>query len=479
MIRIFFKDTFIYGISSVLSRGVGLLLLPIFTRYLVPSDYGKIDLINIFGTIAGIFVALEISQGLARYFPAAKSPRERLELASTSFWFTVIGYTGFLVLVWWQSPVFSKLLFENADDIVLFRLGALYIFSNALFYIIQNQLRWDCRAGPFASLAFVQTLSGFFLSYLFIVPLHMGIIGFFLGQIISMAAGIAGGLYFCRTLLRFEFHAARLKAMLSFSLPLVPAALGTMITLYIDRLAIKRFLSLADVGIFGISYRFASLGTILILGFQMALTPLVYRHFEDKSTPDKIARITRLFLALIFPIAVFVGLFSHEIIAFFTTSGFHQAAVSLPFLFLAVLLSQMYIFFPGLGIAKKTAIISGLSIASALLNTLLNMVLVPAWGIMGATLSTLASSFFLLSGWAWFGQKYYPIAYEWKEIILSAIYAILACSLPHVFLPMNAMIFKSICWVCFVLSLFSANMVRKSELTAVWEIASKRIRPGD
>ena len=77
MLRRFLRDSAIYGLAGILVRSVSLLLVPIYTRILSPTDYGIVDLITLFTAFVGVTVALEIGQSLARYLPDADSNEER------------------------------------------------------------------------------------------------------------------------------------------------------------------------------------------------------------------------------------------------------------------------------------------------------------------------------------------------------------------------------------------------------------------
>ena len=90
MLKLFFKNTFVYTIGGVLTRGVAIFLLPIYTNYLSPAEYGIIDLFIVIASIVNIIIALEISQGIARYYQDAKDEKEKAEYTSSAFWFTCL-----------------------------------------------------------------------------------------------------------------------------------------------------------------------------------------------------------------------------------------------------------------------------------------------------------------------------------------------------------------------------------------------------
>ena len=110
MLRAFFRDSAVYGTAKLLTGGVALLSLPIYTRALGPADYGVVDLLTTVAAIVHVTVALEISQGYGRYVMSIEGQGERSRYASTALWFTVAAYSAFVlaalplagvVSVWW------------------------------------------------------------------------------------------------------------------------------------------------------------------------------------------------------------------------------------------------------------------------------------------------------------------------------------------------------------------------------------------
>ena len=210
-----------------------------------------------------------------------------------------------------------------------------------------------------------------------------------LRQLIGTIAGATLALWLSRYLYRLTFDRAALGAMLRFSIPLVPSGIGVLVTLYIDRVAIRTLMTIADVGLFGIGYRIASITGLLMVGFQVALTPLIYANYRDPRMPDELATIFRAFVG--FAVLIILGLgplFAREILVIVATPTFYPAAAVVPLLAPALLLSSMYVFAPGLAIAKRTGPIAAIHISSALLNTALNLTLIPLLGISGAALAT-------------------------------------------------------------------------------------------
>jgi peptidoglycan biosynthesis protein MviN/MurJ (putative lipid II flippase) len=109
----------------------------------------------------------------------------------------------------------------------------------------------------------------------------------------------------------------------------------------------------------------------------------------------------------------------------FTTPDYYPASQVIPFLALAIALSSMYIFAPGLGIAKKTKHIAVISIITALVNTALNFTFIPFLGNRGAAFATLISSLLAFSAYMIMSQKLYYVPHKWADIIMATVVAMI------------------------------------------------------
>jgi O-antigen/teichoic acid export membrane protein len=212
--------------------------------------------------------------------------------------------------------------------------------------------------------------------------------------------------------------------MLRFSIPLVPSSIGVFVTLSIDRIAIKQLMTLTDVGLFGIGYRLASTVGLVMFGFQGALTPLIYTYYRKPDTPHALARIFRYYVMLALLIGLTLAILAPELLTVFTTPDYYAAAIVVPLLTPALLLSTMNIFTPGLAIAKKTSLIAVINIFGAVLNTVLNYLLIPIGGIRGAALANLISASIVFSAYMVSSQRLYFVPHAWKQVTLAVLCAI-------------------------------------------------------
>ncbi|HEU0015786.1 MAG TPA: oligosaccharide flippase family protein [Longimicrobium sp.] len=420
MLRRFLRDSAIYGLSNLLTRGLGLLLLPLYTRVLTPTQYGMVDLLQVFRTIVALTVALEISQGAVRLVVDSRSDAEKRELVSTALWFTVGAYTLFAVVsMAWAGPL-SRWLLDAPDAAGAFRLAVLYVVAAGVFGLLQDLLRFDFQARAYAvsSLASVAVVGAVTVALLLGTELRVGAI--FLGLTAGNLVGVALAARAARRRVGPVFRWSRCRDMLAFSIPLVVSGVSIFVATFIDRIAIRQLMTVADVGVFGVGARFASVVSLGMVVLQTALTPLVYNHYTEEGTPREIARILRLVAALFVPAVVGLAVFGPEIIAGVTTPEYLAAAPVLPVLAASMALSQFWVFAPGLGLGRRTRTIALLNVGAAALNTALNYLLIPWWGIMGAALATLCGAVMTAAGYVALGRRHYRVPYAPARLLGAA-----------------------------------------------------------
>ncbi|MCB0193893.1 MAG: oligosaccharide flippase family protein [Anaerolineae bacterium] len=424
MFKQFFKDSAIYWLGITLSQGIGLILLPIYARVFSPAMYGVIDILLIMAKLVYLVVALEISQALARFYTEIKSKDDRVKYASTALWFAGTMYTLFGLIAWWFADPLSNLVLGVEGQTVIFKIAVLTMWAEGLFYLLQGQLRYRLQATAFAVVSICNVAVSVGTVLILLLVFKLGVVAVFCGQFIGALAGLGLAFYFSRDDYRPVFDRAKCREMLSFSIPLVPSSIGIFVTLYIDRIMIKWLMSIGDLGIYAVGYRVASIMLLLSVGVQAALTPLIYNYYQKPDTPQELAKIFRYFTAFALLVVIGLSIFAPEILMILTTPEYYGASQLIACLAPAVLLYRMYIFAPGLSIAKQTKKIAVINIGSALLNIGLNLLLIPRIGLMGAGIATLLSSVVAFSAQMILSQQQYFVPHAWRNLTLALLFSI-------------------------------------------------------
>lgn len=406
MLKSLAKNSIIYYVSTTLTKGISFFLLPLYTSILSQEDYGVLELMSIITTIAIMLFTFQIGQGVSRYYNELRNQKHIQIYSSSVALFAFISFAVFTctALFFMNELAVYLCLSQKATFFAI-----LSISFNGLFYLAQNQLHWKIKPVQEMISSLTYNLLTIGLTIYFLIAVETGIYGIFIAQCIGALAGILVGYFFTYKDFALYFSLRVLKKLFRFSLPLLPGALSIFIYNFTDRICIKEMLGLDELGIYSVGSKMATILTFAGIGVSTALTPLIYRHYREKETPEKIALLFRIFSSLSFIAMSALAFFAGPIVAAMTNADYSGATPLIPFLLFAIHINSLTFFFPGLAIAKKTARISVIATVAGVVNLVLNIILIPQYGILAAAVIT-AISFSLNFIFLFvFSQKEYPI----------------------------------------------------------------------
>lgn len=413
------RDSLSYGVAMLLVRGLQIFLLPVYTRVLGAHEYGIVETVTITGALISLTVALEISQGMARYIADAQDERARRAFASTAIGFAVLAYAAFALTVAVFADGLTSWLFVDKAPPQTLVLAAAAIAVNGVFVIVQDLLRWQLQPGSYlvASLAYALCSAG---GGIWLVAVQgIGVTGVFWGQLAGALLGMVVSGTCASGLLARVFDMQRLRTMLCYSLPLVLSGAAVFGNLFIDRIVVRELLGLEALGVYGVTARFASVISILAVGMQTALAPLVYRHWREAGTGKALGRICRFYCAAMVPLVGFISLFAYEIIATATGPAFYAGSKILPLLTLGAMVSTLYVFAPGLFLGERTGRVALLNVTGAVVNLILSLTLTAWLGLSGAALATTIAACVVFLGYAFLGREWFEIDYGVSSVAAS------------------------------------------------------------
>jgi len=445
MLRSFLKDSAYYGLATVLSRGISFLLVPLYTHVLSAAAFGSLDLLLVFANLITLTVALEVSQAVQRFYPDTADPFVRRRLFSTALWFSVAAYLGFAIVAWLSAPVLAPLVMGQAGFEQPFRIGLLYILVNGIYVFLLNQLRCELRSRAYSFVSFTASLFTTAVSVLLTLVARQGLPGLLTAMLIGSTVGLGLAIVLLRQRFCMQFDPVVLNRLLRFSLPLVPSGLAVFVNTYVDRLLINRLLSTAEVGVYGFAIRIATLATVLMVAFQGSLTPLLYARYSEPDTPAQLERLFRGFVVCALIAIVLLAACSSLLVVKLAPAAFAQAQMVIPILALALLLAQMYIFAPGPALQSKTHVFWVVNGSVALLNLMLNLLLIPRLGLVGAAMATALAGFVGFCGFMLASQRLYPVPHRWPSLAWACVTA----------LSLAALLMKQILTIPVSLALFT------------------------
>ena len=419
------RHSAIYGIGGLVSRIIAVLLLPLYTRYLTPSDYGQIETLLALTTVMGLILRAGITSAFFRFYFDVDDDEGRLRVLRTSFWFTMGGGTlGLALLLLFASPV-STLLFGDADAANLVRAAGVALWATVNYEQMTSLFRVEERSVAFvcASLANVFITIGFTL--LLVVSLEKGAIGVIVGNFSGTLIVYLALLGYRREQLGLQFDRGLLREMNRFGIPLVPTALFLWVTNFSDRFFLVKLADVSEAGLYSVGVRVASAMVLLLTAFRMAWPAFAYSIKDEREARRTYAYVLTYLTVVTAWVALALTLLSPWLVDLLAAPRFADSATVVgPLAFATVSYAAYIVIAIGVGRARRTQFNWVVTGAAALVNVVLNLVLIPPYGMMGAALATVAAYTTMAIGMAWWSQHIYPVPYQWRRVATAALAAV-------------------------------------------------------
>ncbi len=426
-----FKGASIYSLSEMLVKSSGLFLIPLYTRILTPTEYGIVGYLNVFIQIAVVLIGFGFTGAQTRFYYENNKDKLVLgrflftiNLIPLFFLFLMIIISVFAYIFNWnfvggKIPYFPYIL--CAMLISLFR-----VYSN-------NSINFYKTKQKFATASFLRLIQFALVtafSIYFVVKLSMGalgnIYGIFLGSLVFFILAFIG--YSKSFVFKPSFSA--FKYAIFFGAPMVVHLLASTLHNSIDRIILEKYVGFDKIGIFSLGYTVGNAFNMLIISFNQAYQPSFYqlmsssKSFKEKEM--KIISIFKIWLSILTLIAVFAIFLGGPILKYLSGEKFKEIADILPWFIISVFFGSFYYFFSSaLFYYKKTKLIPLVTISSVIVNIILNILLIPYWGLKGALFSTIISHIFMSIFVLFLGNRYFKIKWPYSIILLSAIIVIL------------------------------------------------------
>lgn len=410
MIERFLRDSALYTLANLFTKGIAFIMIPLYLRYLSKEEYGVLDYITTVGLVLGVVVALEIAQAVIRFSSEAENNyNEKVLYINSGLIFTLFCYGVLIILVHLNLGSIAGFLTGDLKNHKIASLSVFSYFALALMYLTTVIYRSNLNAKAAVISSAIAAVLTSLVSYILLGYFNLGLEGVLWGIIFGQSLVATINLYNLRNFWLIIPSWCKLREMLKFSFPLVFSSLGVVASTYADRLMIKEMLSFSELGEYSVAARLASGMTLLTIGFQSALAPLIYSQLDNPDTPRNLNKLLRYYVVIGVGFVLVVFLISELLIGLLVGEGYSKAPDILVILSCSVLLSSAYLFFPGLSIAKKTHILAAVNIFAGVINLLLNFIMIPKFGIYGAGIATLIGSFFTLFLNCYFSEKYFSI----------------------------------------------------------------------
>lgn len=420
------KHSLIYGLGVTISQLIGFFLLPLYTRYLTPSDYGVLELLGVTGGILGIILVMGLSSALFMSYFKYDNEENRKTVVSTTLIFLTATSLCFTLILMVAASNFSSLFFDSTQYTFYFQVIFLTLFFDTAIVIPLEVFRIREESKKYVVVSLVRLLMSVGLNIYFIVVLERGVLGILESGLITAGSLYAFLIPGIIKETKFRFSIVDLKEMLCFGLPLVPGGLGTWILTVSDRYFLLVLSTTHELGLYSLGYKFGLIVQGLIVGpFTLAWAPFFWSTAKEENAKEVYSSVLTYFVLVAMFVALGLSVLSKEVLVVMTTPPFYGAYKVIPLIALSyVLYGCYYILGAGFNLAKKTKYVPFIVGVGAAMNLGLNFLLIPNYGMMGAAVATLISYSMLPMGSYFVSRRFYSIKYEWgriSKIFLAAV----------------------------------------------------------
>lgn len=423
-----FKNISIYSFGGILNKSIQFLLLPLYTRVLVPADYGKLELVYLIGAVLAIINGFLVQNAYTRfYFDKSERQNYQGRLYSSALFFMILcsGITTLLCFTF--SDSIANQIFDFANGGIYVRLISISSLLMAISSVPEKTLIVQERSKTYIAISIINTLSTIGFIIYFVLILKLNILGVLWGQIIGRSIRFILMFSVTYKIINITFSLRLIQNLLAYSIFLVPSQLASFITYFSNRLFLQEFNTLEDVGLFSLAYKIASVIPILVTGpVKLAFNPYIYSKIENPlECKINLKKFTRLFLLILISFAITLSLFSKELILLMSDQAYHNSyQLVFPLSMSYVFIGMAGIVVTAINIIKKTWIITITWIITSIINLLSNYLLINAYGTYGACFATIITFLVILCLYFLFVERYYKIGFEYIKYLQILILAI-------------------------------------------------------
>lgn len=433
------RQFLIYGLGSISGAAINFLLIPLYLSQYTPAEYGIIHIILLLITFVTLFVSAGMMSAVqSQYFKTSVEQRKVL-MGTVLVWYFILFFIIQLVAFTISGTV-AAALFGDVLHADLVCLVPLLVILTLLVDIPANIFRLKEKAKSYVAISLLRVLLEIAFKYLFIIELARGVPGFFEGSLAALLiVNLVSYVTVWRENIKIKFSSEKLLILLRLSTPYILTGFCIWSLNSVDRLMLNTLQSESATGIYSLGVQFAQIYNIIFFRPLSILLPAAIFTYLETHTEEE----NKEFFKQIMNGLVFIGSFVAEIVVigslgiidvidyYIDIEPIYVKAKSV--ILILVLSNLLYsICIPAGYVAlhvfktEYEAIVGLLSVTS---NVLLNYLLIPRFGIVGAASATLISFCVHVSAFYYLIQKAYPVDYYFRGIISQLVMLGLAVTL--------------------------------------------------
>jgi O-antigen/teichoic acid export membrane protein len=386
--RSLLKHSGIYGLGQIFSRLASFLLLPVYTAYLSPTDYGILAILDLSTTILTILLSRGIVTAANRYHFKARDEAERERVWWTSFTFMAIMATAVVVPVWLLRAPLARLTLGGAQahGSYYYTLALGTLWWGILGGLPETHIRVHKWSGIFVGLALSHLLLNIGLNLYFLIVLELSVTGILLGNLIAGGVKtVALLLIFIRTRGPYMFDFSMIRRLWQFGSPLIVTAFLAMVMHQSNRYFLRLFLDLEQVGIYSLAYTIGqAINTLFLLPFGMIWDVEIYEIAKQSNAKQIYVKTFQYFVYVLVLLMLGVSFFAQPLLELMVDPAYAESASYIPIICLAFIFFNLHVHFSvPVMLTTRTQRLLPIHTVAAVTNIILNLLMIPRLGAAG------------------------------------------------------------------------------------------------
>ena len=385
------KSAFVYTVSSVFTRGLAIITLPIFTRLMTVDQIGVVNIFNSWYSLLSVFATLSLTSG--GFAVAMKEYCDRRNEYESSVLSLTSIIAGVIALIYFIAPTFWQEALGLPNELIILMLVG-FLFAPARdFWLARERYEYKYKLAGCISI-FTAIMASVF-SIIAVVSLsRKGIESTATGRLIAnyiVVFGVAAIIWIYIIIKGKTFYCKEYwKMSLTVSLPLVGYNIAAQVLNVSDRMMISSMVNNSAVGIYSILYTVSSLSLLVWQAINSSFVPYIFQNIENKD--HKIKDISSMLISAYAIIAVLLTFFAPEIVRILATKEYYEAIYIMPPIAAGVFFTSYSNLYSNIAVYyKKTKYVMYPAIIAACINLLLNYIFIKIYGYMAAAYTTLLS----------------------------------------------------------------------------------------
>ncbi|EIW14418.1 putative membrane protein [Lactiplantibacillus pentosus KCA1] len=418
-----FSNSAIFAIGNLGSKMITFVMVPLYTRYLTTSQYGQSDVLSTIVSLLTPILTLSIIDAVFRF--AIDKASDNRQVLTNGIYISLISAVICLLL----SPIIARFHYGIYVCVLT--------YASAIESMFQQFARGIGRSKLYASTGILMTIVTVISNIIMIVLFGWGLNGYLASMLIAQIGGLLYLLIALKAWRYISFNNINKSLaiqMLIYSVPLIPNAVSWWLSNSANKIFIALMIGASANGIYAVANKIPSLISVFYTIFTQAWQISAVEEFKSKDVGKFFSTVLSATMSVLFIGVALLTLLSKILVYILSTPAYYSAWQIVPWLSLAVLYSCVSSFIGTVYTSSmKTGQLLSTTMAGAVINVLMNLIMIPVMGVVGAGVGA-AVSFAIVSVLRLRGsRRFIYISVNWRLVTASQILILIELGLMFVF----------------------------------------------